>query len=250
MRARVWAGLGVTALAAVTALVVLLLWGQAPTHVAPSPTPPPTIPVTEETVSVITPLPAPSPTPVPVVYTVQEGDTLGAIAQTYGVTVDELVAANGLADPDVLRVGQRLIIPVESPPPAPTDLHPDPSPEPAFVPVITLTPAPTLTPSGPPLIEIGQVLGSGTIATEVVIVRNRGGAASLEGWTLSGAEGIAFRFPALTLFDGAEVRVHTAWGTTTPTDLYWGRTEAAWRGGELITLRDAAGNVVDTYIVP
>jgi len=39
-------------------------------------------------------------------------------------------------------------------------------------------------------------------------------------------------------------------GQNTPTDLYWGRTVPAWHSGELITLKDAAESVVDTYIVP
>jgi len=81
-------------------------------------------------------------------------------------------------------------------------------------------------------------------------VRNRGGVASLEGWTLSDAEGHTFTFPALTLFTDAQVRLHTAAGVSTPTDLYWGRDTPAWKGGILVTLRDTAGNVVDTYIVP
>lgn len=44
-------------------------------------------------------------------YTVKAGDTLTAIAKRYGTTVDALVLANGLKDPDRLAVGQRLTIP-------------------------------------------------------------------------------------------------------------------------------------------
>jgi uncharacterized protein RhaS with RHS repeats len=100
------------------------------------------------------------------------------------------------------------------------------------------------------LVEIAQVLGSGDPAAEVVIVRNRGGGTSLEGWTLSNAEGDTFTFPAITLFADAQVRVHSAGGSSTPSDIHWGRAAPAWTGGTLITLRDAAGHVVDTYIVP
>jgi murein DD-endopeptidase MepM/ murein hydrolase activator NlpD len=45
------------------------------------------------------------------VYVVQEGDTLSNIALRFGVTVDDLVAANGLSDPNQLSVGTQLIIP-------------------------------------------------------------------------------------------------------------------------------------------
>jgi murein DD-endopeptidase MepM/ murein hydrolase activator NlpD len=48
-------------------------------------------------------------------YEVQAGDTLGLIALRYGVTVDELVQANGLADPDKIYIGQVLVIPREQP---------------------------------------------------------------------------------------------------------------------------------------
>jgi murein DD-endopeptidase MepM/ murein hydrolase activator NlpD len=44
-------------------------------------------------------------------YTVAPGDTLGAIANRFGVTVDDLVAANGITDPNLLAVGQVLTIP-------------------------------------------------------------------------------------------------------------------------------------------
>lgn len=44
-------------------------------------------------------------------YTVAPGDTLGAIASRFGVTVEDLVASNGIADPNLLAVGQVLAIP-------------------------------------------------------------------------------------------------------------------------------------------
>lgn len=54
--------------------------------------------------------PAESPRYITVV--VQRGDTLFQIARRYGVTVDVIVRANGLRDPDALRVGQILLIPL------------------------------------------------------------------------------------------------------------------------------------------
>jgi LysM repeat protein len=44
-------------------------------------------------------------------YVVQPGDTLFAIALRKGVTLQALLAANGIAETDVLRIGQELIIP-------------------------------------------------------------------------------------------------------------------------------------------
>lgn len=48
-------------------------------------------------------------------YEIQPGDTLFNIARRFGVTVDAIVAANQISNPDRLRVGDTLIIP----PPAP-----------------------------------------------------------------------------------------------------------------------------------
>ena len=44
-------------------------------------------------------------------YTVQPGDTLSAIAVTYGVSINDLMAANGLSDPNSIFGGQELRIP-------------------------------------------------------------------------------------------------------------------------------------------
>ena len=51
------------------------------------------------------------PTALPQVYTVQSGDTLSGIAARLGISLDSLVKANGITDPNALRVGQRLNIP-------------------------------------------------------------------------------------------------------------------------------------------
>lgn len=47
----------------------------------------------------------------PTVHIVQAGDTLFSIAQRYGVTVDAITAANSIANPNALSVGQQLTIP-------------------------------------------------------------------------------------------------------------------------------------------
>lgn len=67
-----------------------------------------------------TPVP---PTPTPVVYTVTRGDTPGRIARQFGVTVDELLAANPGMNPTGLQVGDKVTIPTDAdtlPTPTPT----------------------------------------------------------------------------------------------------------------------------------
>jgi len=53
----------------------------------------------------------PTPTPEPFTYTVGEGDTLYSIALKFEVSPNEIVAANTLADPNAVFVGQELLIP-------------------------------------------------------------------------------------------------------------------------------------------
>ena len=47
-------------------------------------------------------------------YTVKRGDTLSGIASKYHVTVAGLASANGIKNPDLIRVGQVLTIPAKN----------------------------------------------------------------------------------------------------------------------------------------
>lgn len=47
-------------------------------------------------------------------YTVQEGDIPETIAAQFGITAEELMAANGITDPTSLDIGQELVIPARS----------------------------------------------------------------------------------------------------------------------------------------
>lgn len=53
----------------------------------------------------------PTITSTPVAHVVQEGETLLSIAFDYGVSVQTLQTANGIENPQLLQVGQRLIVP-------------------------------------------------------------------------------------------------------------------------------------------
>ena len=102
--------------------VVIMGCGQLIT-LEPTPTPAPTATVALE-VALATPpptetpapyTPAPTPTftatPTPILYTIQTGDNLLAIASQYGVSAAAMQEANGILDPGALQVGQELIVP-------------------------------------------------------------------------------------------------------------------------------------------
>ena len=226
--------------------ITLLALRTTPT--APTPTlSPDTIAADESTaIPIAETSPSPSPTPSLLLYTIQDGDTLASIAIAYGVTMDELIAVNGISDPNLIHPGQALAIPGML----------APVPESSPTPVIALPtsppvpPPPTPTPSGPYVLEIAGVLGTDALESEVVRIRNRGGAADLEGWTLSGPDRPEFTFPRLVIFQNAEISIYTGPGESTPTALHWGRSQPAWESGSLIVLRDPWEAVVDTYLVP
>ena len=111
-------------------LCTFLLWSACapqPTHSAPPP--PSLIPFVTSTQSpsqtperlVTAETPLPSPTPF--TYTVQRGDTISAIALKFGVSIDDLQAANPEVSPSTMSVGIVLNIPS-----GPDNLSGEPSP--------------------------------------------------------------------------------------------------------------------------
>ncbi|MFN2292150.1 MAG: LysM peptidoglycan-binding domain-containing protein [Anaerolineae bacterium] len=56
-------------------------------------------------------VPPPPPAPIGFWYTVRAGDTLYSIACRFGVSVWSIVAANHIANPNIIYVGQRLFVP-------------------------------------------------------------------------------------------------------------------------------------------
>lgn len=45
------------------------------------------------------------------IYVVQNGDTLWKIAKRYFTTVDNLIKINNIENPDIIKPGEKLIIP-------------------------------------------------------------------------------------------------------------------------------------------
>jgi murein DD-endopeptidase MepM/ murein hydrolase activator NlpD len=65
--------------------------------------------VQSQATSALTPTPAVSPAPT--AYEVKPGDTVEQVASNYGTSVSELIRANGLSDPNRLKISQKLTIP-------------------------------------------------------------------------------------------------------------------------------------------
>jgi len=78
------------------------------------------------------------PTPTPVLYRIQPNDTLLAIAQRFGVSLQDLMAANPGVQPAALIVGQELLIPVNG-----AAAEPTPTPAPLTVQQANCWPDPT-----------------------------------------------------------------------------------------------------------
>jgi LysM repeat protein len=85
-----------------------------------APTPAPTFTRAPVATSTLEPLPVQEVAPVTstITYTIASGDTISGIAQQFDVGTDELVAANPetLGNPDTLRIGQQVVVPVSAPP--------------------------------------------------------------------------------------------------------------------------------------
>lgn len=187
----------------------------------------------------------------PQIHVVAAGETLGQISSRYDISMDEIMAANNMANANLLFVGQELIIPMpesaqqgEEEVPQTTDVQ-----EEGALP----TPIPTApSADGEAVIEIGEVASPGELPQESVqIVNNGSRETNLSEWKLADQFGNYYEFSSITLFgDGAGIRIHTTQGQDTATDLYWGNDESLWNTGEIVVLYDAAGTVVAEYQIP
>jgi LysM repeat protein len=221
-----------------------------------------------------------------VTYVVETGDTLSLIAEKFSVTLSDLMIANGLTNKDFIQVGQELTIPLgglptptptftlvplptdtplpfDPPTPLPTDAQvpqepavtvgPSPTPTPTPLPP-TATPIPIPTSTQPPIDEINvvisEVIAPGNLLSETLVILNKGASTSLRDWQLEGSPLAVFTFPDIFLFSGGSIRIHTAAGDNTPSDLYLNQGEPAWKPGTTIILSDANSTEVSRYTVP
>lgn len=153
-------------------------------------------------------------------YQVQEGDTFASIAEEFGVSVEELVAANGFTQSQMLGAGEVLRIPV----------HVGAN------------------------VVISSVTGAGDLESEYLVLKQQGeGELSLVGWRLEDEQQHIFifpQFPQIILYKGGYVNIYTKSGTDSVIELFWGLNEPVWQSGETVVLRDPQGDVRATYTVP
>jgi LysM repeat protein len=204
--------------------------------------------IPENAAAVSTETPEPEPSSSQPIHIVKAGETLGSISEFYDVTLDDIMAANGINNPNIISVGQELLIPIGGLPTA----VPPPTAAPAENLLPTPIPTEALTAAGEVNVEITAVVGAGNLVEEAVQIANFGSSqVALLDWELSDSGGHVFTFGQITLFgDGAAIQVHTETGQNGPADQYWGLETAVWESGEQVTLRDADGNIQATFIVP
>lgn len=234
------------------AIAVLVVWiadlrRPDPEELAVRYTPPPPVvlistPTAATEAIVVTPTSAlavepPTATPVaveqqgePEIYVVQQGDSLFGIAVRYNLTVDELMAANNLVNPDFVFSGQQLVIPRPG----------------------TATTGATATPVAPVANLSLQVEQPNTLETErVLIVNDSNSAINLQGWTLGGSvNDPVYTFGDLPLFPGSSVRLHSGSGQDDSLNLYWSRSAPIWASGAVVRLFNSEGREVTSYTVP
>jgi LysM repeat protein len=116
----------------------------APATITPTDTP--------AVVIVVTATPGAPPTSTENVYVVQPGDTMFRIANRYNTTVAALAQLNGIVNPNIIRVGQRLVVPVPGGTQPATPVPPPPTltgPTPILVTPTSGLPPATLVPPTP-----------------------------------------------------------------------------------------------------
>ena len=82
----------------------------------------------------------------------------------------------------------------------------------------------------------------------VRIVNTTESPVDMTGFTLSDYAGHVYKFGALILPEGSEIRLFTGSGTDTSTSFYWGEKTPVWNNrGDVAYLRDGDGELVDIY---
>lgn len=221
---------------ALTTLAVLAIFGGGRTTEPVLPTP--TVDLVAQVAEALpTETSTPVPTPTPYIYIVSSGDTLYEIAQSFGLSVEDLMEANGLEDANDLDLGQELMIPGGA------------AVAEATAAAINPEPLPTLPEPGFEVL-IRAVEGVGDLEEELIRLENVDGEVAMEGWAILDGSREVYRFPAFTFYSRGAVEIHTAEGADSPVELHIGSSRALWEPGGEIRLVDAEGTVQSVFQIP
>jgi len=167
------------------------------------------------------------------VYVVQAGDSLLAIAGRYGVSMQAIMDANNLTDPDFVFSGQRLIIPRAD--------------------AAAAAPSPTAAASATAGqgLRVASFVSNGALPGEAVQIANDSDLViNLQGWRLEKEGGPAYTFGGLSLFPGSGLVLYTGAGVDTSVALYWNQTTPLWERGSVARLINAQGQEVSQLTAP
>ena len=172
------------------------------------------------------------------IYVVQAGDSLLGIATRVGVSMQAIMDANDLSNPDFIFSGQRLVIPRgES--------------QPTAAPAATATPAVTADQPAGAGLRIASFTGSGTLNSEAVQISNDSDlAVNLQGWRLEKEGGQTYTFGNVSLFPGGGVVLNTGPGTDTSVAVYWNQAAPIWAPGNTARLVNPQGETISQLAVP
>lgn len=209
----------------ITAPVVAPTFTPTPANVAAAP------PAQEQSTLVATPAAGEEE-----IYIVQAGDSLLAIAGRYGVSIQAIMDANNLTNPDFVFSGQRLVIPrVDTAPPA----------TPQAAPTTATTPA-----AGQGL-RVASFTGNGVLTNEAVQIANDSDLViNLQGWRLEKENGPTYAFGGISLFPGSGVVLYTGNGVDTSVALYWNQAAPQWQTGSVARLINPQGQEMSRLTAP
>jgi LysM repeat protein len=188
-------------------------------------------PALEQSTPIATPVPGAEE-----VYVVQAGDSLLAIAGRYGVSMQAIMDANNLTNPDFVFSGQRLVIPR-------ADAAPTAAPQ--------ASPTVANAASAGQGLRIASFTGNGVLTNESVQIANDSDLViNLQGWRLEKENGPAYAFGGISLFPGSGVVLYTGSGADTSVALYWNQAAPLWETGSVARLVNPQGQEVSRLTAP